>query len=464
MIAELKPYAEQKDSGLAWLGQVPRHWEIKRLKHWVAINQRTLGEHTPPDFKFDYLDIGSVVTGRLATSPLHMRFADAPSRARRLLHDGDTVISTVRTYLKAVFTVGERPRPLVASTGFAVLTPRLDTEPHYLGYTAQSEAITNQVAAESVGVAYPGISETRLSNIVVTLPPFSEQAAIVRFLDWANGRLERAIRAKRKVIALLNEQKQAIIHRAVTRGLDPSVALKPSGIPWLGDIPEHWQLARACTMFRQVTRFNVEGDEPKMSMSRRYGLIRSSELSNRAAQSASSIKFSVCIPGDLVLNKYQAHNGLFGAAIERGLITSNYSVFAPIADLNTKFFSALFTSPPYRTEFRMRCQGVGDGMMPLYSQAFLKTPIIIPPTTEQNEIVAHVNDATKGISEAVTRIEREIALVQEYRIRLATDVVTGKLDVREAAARLPDEAPLGTVEDDADLDEDLDIADEETTG
>ena len=112
----------------------------------------------------------------------------------------------------------------------------------------------------------------------VPLPPPDEQAAIVRFLDWANGRLERAIRAKRKVIALLNEQKQAIIHRAVTRGLDPSVPLKPSGIPWLGDIPQHWEVVRVCRLFKQVVRYTAKGDEPKMSMSRRYGLVRSDQL------------------------------------------------------------------------------------------------------------------------------------------------------------------------------------------
>jgi type I restriction enzyme S subunit len=160
-------------------------------------------------------------------------------------------------------------------------------------------------------------------------------------------------------------------------------------------------------------------------------------LSNRAAQAATSIKFSVCIPDDLVLNKYQAHNGLFGAAIEKGLITSNYSVFKPLNGACTPYFAALFASPIYRAEFRMRCQGVGDGMMPLYSDAFLKTPTIAPPVEEQRAIVAHLSQATKTVTETIARTEREIALMQEYRTRLTADLVTGKLDVREAAAHLP---------------------------
>ena len=111
MIADLNPYAEYKESGLPWLGHVPGHWDVQRLKNWVTINRRTLGEKTPPNFAFDYIDIGSVTTGRLAKRPSRMCFADAPSRARRILQPGDTIVSTVRTYLKAVMTVTEqRPR------------------------------------------------------------------------------------------------------------------------------------------------------------------------------------------------------------------------------------------------------------------------------------------------------------------------------------------------------------------
>ena len=459
MIARLKPYAEHKDSGLPWLGKVPRHWVIKRSKSYLA----TIDERSKTG-REELLTVSSA-RGVVPRSSANVTMFKAESyTGHKLCWPGDLVINSLWAWGGGL---GVSQHYGIISTAYSVYRSRPSAEinTHFLHALVRSSAFQweLQVRSKGVWISRLQLTDTAFLDAPIPLPPPDEQAAIVKFLDWANGRLEQTIRAKRKVIALLNEQKQAIIHRAVTRGLDPSVALKPSGIPWLGDIPEHWQLARACTMFRQVTRFNAEGDEPKMSMSRRYGLIRSSELSNRAAQAASSIKFSVCIPGDLVLNKYQAHNGLFGAAIERGLITSNYSVFAPLADLNTEFFSALFTSPPYRTEFRMRCQGVGDGMMPLYSQAFLKTPIIIPPTTEQNAIVAHFNYATKGISEAVTRIEREIALVQEYQIRLATDVVTGKLDVREAAAQLPDEVLLGTIENAAGLGEDLGIADEEAT-
>src|SRR5690606_38774884 len=189
-----------------------------------------------------YVDIGSVGTGVLTARPQRLRFAAAPSRARRVVRNGDTIVSTVRTYLKAVYFVDAESDDLVCSTGFAVLTPPTSSVPKFVSYVCQSNAFTDWVTAESVGIAYPAIAETRLGAFHVAVPPLPEQAAIVRFLDYADRRIRRYIRAKQKLIKLLEEQKQAIIHRAVTRGLDPNVRLKPSGVEWLGDVPEHWEV------------------------------------------------------------------------------------------------------------------------------------------------------------------------------------------------------------------------------
>ena len=133
---------------------------------------------------------------------------------------------------------------LVCGYHLAILRSRFGLQGAFLHRALQSHFIAAQFHVEANGVTRYGLSHGAIQSVAIPLPPPDEQAAIVRFLDWANGRLERAIRAKRKVIALLNEQKQAIIHRAVTRGLDPSVPLKPSGIPWLGEIPQHWEVRR----------------------------------------------------------------------------------------------------------------------------------------------------------------------------------------------------------------------------
>ena len=284
----------------------------------------------------------------------------------------------------------------------------------------------------------------------------------MRFLDWVNGRLERAIRAKRKVIALLNEQKQAIIHRAVTRGLDPSVPLKASGILWLGEIPQHWATPLNQRIFREEIRPHYGAQETQLSLSQRDGLIATSEMKERSLQTASYDNWKVTLPGDLVLNRFKAHLGVFFAAALRGIVSFHYGVFAPRRRLNTKYFELLFHTYPYRTIYAGRSNGMTVGLQNLSNQNFYGVRAAVPPYDEQVAIVDFGERETQTIRTAISRLEREIELLREYRIRLVADVVTGKLDVREAAARLPDEMPPDIGEDDTDLSEETEAADEET--
>ena len=210
-----------KASGIEWLGEVPEHWEVKPLKRWVRLNARTLGQKTRPDFEFRYVDIGSVQTGRLVKEPERIRFEAAPSRARRVLRRGDTIISTVRTYLKAIWYVSEDADDLIASTGFAVLTPGSGVEPEYLGYVIQSSPFVNRVTANSIGIAYPAIAETVLGRFPVALPPtVDEQQAIVAHIKTESAPLDDAIARTEEEIKLIREYRDRLIADAVTGQVD----------------------------------------------------------------------------------------------------------------------------------------------------------------------------------------------------------------------------------------------------
>ena len=215
-----QPYPAYKDSGIEWLGKVPEHWDVRRLKHWLEINRQVLPEDTDPEYRFAYLDIRSVATGRLTENPKRLRFGDAPSRARRIVAPGDTIVSTVRTYLKAVWHAKSPGTRLIASTGFAVLTPGRNTVPEFVSYTCQSDAFTDRVTAESVGIAYPAISEARFGTFSVCAPPLCEQRAIARFLDHADRRIRCHISATKRQIALLKEYRTRLIADVVTGKLD----------------------------------------------------------------------------------------------------------------------------------------------------------------------------------------------------------------------------------------------------
>ncbi len=235
-----------KASGIEWLGEVPEHWEVKPLKRWVRLNVRTLGQRTNPDFEFRYVDIGSVQTGRLVKELERIRFEAAPSRARRVLRRGDTIISTVRTYLKAIWYVGEDADDLIASTGFAVLTPGKNVEPEYLGYVIQSSAFVNRVAANSIGIAYPAIAETVLGRFPVALPPtMDEQQAIVAQIKTESAPLDDAIICTEEEIKLIREYRDRLIADVVTGQVDvrgwqpgPEDVVDETALAALGDDSE----------------------------------------------------------------------------------------------------------------------------------------------------------------------------------------------------------------------------------
>ena len=215
-----KPYSAYKDSGVEWLGQVPAHWEVLPLKKWITINPDTLPENTDPEFSFSYLDIGSVGTGVLQKQPEQMRFKDSPSRARRKLRLGDTIISTVRTYLKAIYHIEEDVSELICSTGFAVLRPQSETFAKYVSYLVQNDSFTNRVSANSVGIAYPAISESKFGSFSISIPQKPEQIAISNYLDSYIDNISVMITAANKAINLLKEYRIRLNADIVTGKVD----------------------------------------------------------------------------------------------------------------------------------------------------------------------------------------------------------------------------------------------------
>jgi type I restriction enzyme S subunit len=475
VINDLKPYPKMKDSGVSWLGEVPEHWATLPLKRWVSMNRSVLPESTPLSYEFRYLDIGSVGTGVLTARPQPLRFATAPSRARRVVRNGDTLVSTVRTYLKAVYFVDRDSEDLVCSTGFAVLTPTARTVPRFVSYLCQSSAFTDRVTADSVGIAYPAIAETKLGSFPVAVPPFAEQAAIVRFLDHADRRIRRYIRAKQKLIKLLEEQKQAIIHRAVTRGLDPNVRLKPSGVEWLGDVPEHWEVRRLKSLVKRIDQGVSPQAENYLAEGPSWGVLKAGcvnrgvfrEEQHKRLPPSFSIDPNLAIAvGDVLVSRASGSPNLVGSAgrvhtLRYQLILSD-KTFRPLfrETVDPDFMVLAMNSLYYREQVRQAISGA-EGLannLPLSSLRSFR--FAIPKDlAEQRVVVQQVLAIASALQDTVLRTEREIALLREYRIRLIADVVTGKLDVREAAARLPEETEEPEPLDEAGVESDAEESD-----
>ena len=284
-------------------------------------------------------------------------------------------------------------------------------------------------SSDGVRIAQWDLSKARMREIPFFTPPFAEQTAIVRYLDHAADRIHRAISAKERLIELLTEQRHAVIHRAVTRGLDPNVPLKPSGIEWLGDVPAHWETMRARFLFREINLRSTTGKETHLSMSQELGLVPS-HLVDQSLISDSYIGGKLCREGDLVLNRLKAHLGVFALSRQTGVISPDYSVFRKRDSVKMEYFEKVFRLPALRIELRVRAKGVVEGFWRLYTEDLFDIRLPVPSFAEQQAIVRHLDRATANIDTAINKAQRQIDLLREYRICLIADVVTGKVDVR----------------------------------
>ncbi|MCL6748859.1 restriction endonuclease subunit S [Prevotella sp. TCVGH] len=213
----MKRYEEYKESGVKWIGKVPSHWEDCKIKFIASCNDDVLSEKTNTTEIIDYVEIGDVVYGQGITNSTQYEFADAPSRARRITKKGDIIVSTVRTYLKAIAPI-DAIEPIV-STGFAVIRPR-KIDSLFAAYTFTSDFFVEKVESLSVGVSYPAINASQIVNIKIPCPPLSEQRAIASYLDAETSKIDARIAKRRRQIELLQEYKQALITVAVTGKID----------------------------------------------------------------------------------------------------------------------------------------------------------------------------------------------------------------------------------------------------
>ena len=236
-------YPDYKDSGVQWLGEIPTHWEVRRLKHVATWNDEALPDSTDAGLEITYVDIGGVDAVRGIIGKETLTFHTAPSRARRIVRHGDVVISTVRTYLRAISSIIEPEANLIVSTGFAVIRPRL-IHTSFASYAMRAPYFVDHVVANSVGVSYPAINANDLVSIAVVCPSEREQRAIAAFLDRETVKIDALVAEKERLIELLQEKRAALITQAVSKGLDPDVPMKDSSFECLREIPAHWDVLR----------------------------------------------------------------------------------------------------------------------------------------------------------------------------------------------------------------------------
>ena len=452
MIDGLKPYREMKDSGIEWLREMPKHWKMERAKWLFKKMERPVREND---------EVVTCFRDGAVTLRKNRRLRGFTESLKEFgyqgIRRGDLVIHAMDAFAGAAGVSNSDGK---GTSVYSVCAPSSEcVNTHYYAFCVREMARSQWILALSKGIRERSTDfrYAVFASQIVPLPPLPEQTAIVRFLDHADQRIRRHIRAKQKLIALLEEQKQAIIHHAVTGQIDvrtgePYAAYKPSGVEWLGDVPEHWERRRLKTLLRSVDRRSLTGKETLLSLRRDHGVVVYAEHFARPPQGRTLVGFKLVSSGQLVINRMQANNGLVFCSRINGLVSPDYSVFEMREPIQMQYLSDLLRTVGYRAHFRRESTGLGTGtagFLRLYDEKLLETKVFLPPVGEQILILKSLAECMAKINRLIEREQRELQLIQEYRTRLIADVVTGKLDVREAAAELPEEDVPGDAEESA---------------
>ena len=434
-----KPYPGYRDSGLPWLGDVPVHWEVRRTK-------TLLEERSQKGFPKEPLLAATQTKGVIRKEQYENRTVLALKALHllKLVLVRDFVIS-LRSFQGGIEYAREQG---VISPAYTILYPRNPDAHAYLAWLFKSRPYIENLTLHVTGIRQgQNIDYLELSRSYIPLPPLPEQTAIVRYLNHVDRRIRRYVSAKRKLIALLEEGKQAIINQAVTRGLDPSVRLKPSGVEWLGDVPEHWEVRRLKQVCSDAaiyganipaTRYQAEGTR----------FLRTTDIANDGSLNAEGVFLPpelvddyVLSDGDILLSRSGTvgRSFLYSASLHGPCAYAGYLVrFVPSSVILPKYLF-LFTKTSAFSSF-LRTMAISSTIENVNAEKYANGHMPLPSLPEQHAIVRYLDKATTNIDAVIARARRQIELLQEYRSRLIADVVTGKLDVREAATQLPDEA------------------------
>lgn len=450
MIDGLNPYPEMKSIGLPWLGYIPEHWEALRSGSIF----REVAQTGFPNLELLSIKSGVGIITQSSTGR-KVRASEDRSSYKRIA-PGWLGYNLMNAFFGGI---GISSNEGILSPAYAVARPKFTVHGRYFQYLYQSPIYLTQFNRESYGIMYERnrLYFDRFRLIPSLVPPLDEQRLIVRFLDWHGAQTTKLIRAKKKITALLNEQKQVIIHRAVTRGLDPSAKLKPSGIPWLGDVPEGWEVKRLKTFVQNTIDQKAFRSEDEIYVALEHIESWSGRLLHRDFESQFDSQVKAFATGDILFGKLRPYLAkvtrpdVGGVCVgELLVLRASESVVDPVfleCRLRTRDFIELVNSSTFGAKMpRADWDFIGNVRI-----AFSRS------LEEQRGIASYVQHATGELTSATIRINDEIALIQEFRTRLIADAVTGKLDVRTVAASLP-EINEGEPIDDQSEGDDLDEA------
>jgi type I restriction enzyme S subunit len=439
---KLAPYPDYKDAGVSWVGSIPAHWPEKRAKYYFKeVDERSqTGDE-------EMLSV-SHITGVTPRSQKNVTMFKAESNVgQKRCQPGDLVINTMWAWMSAL---GVSNHAGIVSPAYGVYRPRSNQayDNYYLDHLLRIEGYRSEYICRSTGIRssrlrlYPD----KFLSMPVVCPPQEEQQTIARFLKAQDRLFRKFIRNKRRLIELLKEQKQNVINQAVTRGLNPKVRLKPSGVEWIGDIPEHWEVRRLKFLCHNLNEQTSE----KQPGETYIALEHVESWTGRISLPDDEITFDSQVkrfqPGDVLFGKLRPYLAKVTRPQTVGVCVGEFLVLRATGNVSADFLEQKLRS---KRVIDLINSSTFGAKMPRADWTFIgNLKFAYPPADEQQKILEHIQEKSAEIDQAIIRAEREIELMREYRTRLISDVVTGQVDVRGIEVPEVAEEELLTLDED----------------
>jgi type I restriction enzyme S subunit len=432
---KLKHYEKYVDSGVEWMGEIPKHWEMKKIKFLSDIfNGDSLNELLKKKYESDDLnDLAYISSKDINLNNSEIAYENglripkedfslkiAPSNSSLLCIEGGSAGRKIAFTNQEVCFVNKLACFKIKGNNYS----------KYLFFSLKGSPFQTQFKLSMTGMI-GGVSISSINNFCLPLPPLSEQTKIAQFLDDKTNKIDAAVTIKEQQINLLKERKQILIHKAVTQGLNPNVTLKDSGVEWIGKIPKHWEVKKAKYLFNEIDERSINGKEELLSVSHMTGVTPRSEKNVSMFQSEDYSGSKLCKKNDLVFNIMWAWMGALGISDRTGIVSPSYAIYRQkITDtFNVYYLEALLGNIKYITHYNKVSTGLHSSRLRFYSRMFFDMKIGFPTKKDQDKIVDYMNEATNKIETAISLKQQEIEKLKEYNSSLINSVVTGKVRV-----------------------------------
>ena len=415
---------EMKDSGVRWIGAIPNHWRVSKIKQivrWKSVK----GQPDLPVLSL-YRDYG--VIPKDSRDDNH-NVTSLDTSGYKVVEHGDLVINKMKAW-QGSLAVSEYNGIVSPAYHICKITSENICK-KYLHYLLRDASYLPEYMRLSTGlrVGQWDLSFDDFKNIPFLVPPLAEQERIAAFLDAECAEIDAVLEKTRASIEEYKKLKQAVITQAVTKGIRGDRPMKNSGIEWIGDIPAEWDVIRVKQLLKERNERSKEGKEEPLSMSQKVGLVPTKFLESIPNMASSFVGAKLAYVDDLVFNKLKAHLGVFSVSRYDGLVSPDYAVYCSTGKSNLKYLEYIFKTPQCIGEFRKKSTGIAAGLMRLYTEGLFSIYLPYPALSEQEEIAEYLNEKCAGIDALVAKKQQYLTEIENYKKSLIYEYVTGKKEV-----------------------------------